>query len=76
MDHFFVLRGLTRLGAIFVWIFIIVACLHFGGYFKEHFSEKSLNILVWPQVLDAEFLKEFEKKAGVKVRVSYFDHNE
>lgn len=76
MDHFFLLRGITRLCAIVVWILIIVACLHFGGYFKERFSEKSLNILVWPQVLDAEFFKEFEKKTGVKVRVSYFDHNE
>lgn len=76
MDHFFIVRGFVRLCALAVWIFIIVTFLHFGGYFKDRFSEKSLNILVWPQVLDAEFLKEFEKNTGVKVRVSYFDHNE
>jgi spermidine/putrescine transport system substrate-binding protein len=59
-----------------LWILVILIALQFGSYFKGKFSEKSINILVWPQVIDGEFLKDFEKKMGVKVYISYFDHNE
>jgi len=69
-------RGLIRLIIIAFWISIIILVLQCASYFKGKFFEKSINILVWPQVLDAEFLKNFEKKAGVKINISYFSSNE
>jgi spermidine/putrescine-binding protein len=76
MNYYFFVRPFSRILTLFFWIIIILAGLHFSSYFKTKFSEKSLNILVWPQVLDGDFLQDFEKKTGVKVNVSYFDHNE
>jgi spermidine/putrescine transport system substrate-binding protein len=72
----FVVRLFLRIAMIALWIILILIALQFGSYFKGKFAEKSINILVWPQVLDGEFLKDFEQKTGVKVYISYFDHNE
>lgn len=76
MRYSALIRGLTRMTTLLFWISLIVLILQFASYFKGKFFEKSLNILIWPQVLDAEFLKKFEQQTGAKVNISYFSSNE
>ncbi len=40
------------------------------------FAGKSINVLVWPNTVDAQYLYEFEKSSGIKVRISYFENYE
>lgn len=76
MQNDTLIRGIVRFFALIFWIVVIIIILQFASYFKGKFFEKSINILVWPQVLDAEFLKQFEQQKGVKINVSYFSSNE
>ncbi len=38
--------------------------------------QKSINILMWPNVMDAQYLADFEKETGIKVYLSYFESYE
>ncbi len=40
------------------------------------FPPQSINVLVWPNVIDAEYFDVFEKETGIKVRLSYFENYE
>ena len=40
------------------------------------FPSKSINVLVWPNVIDAEHFEAFEQETGIKVRLSYFENYE
>lgn len=44
-----------------------------GWFYKD---EKSITVFTWPLVLDANYIKEFEKKTGIKVYLSYYESNE
>src|SRR5690242_9300294 len=70
------LRACSRVLILCLWFILIVFFLRWSGYFQVKLAGPSLNILVWPQVLDAEFFREFEKRTGVQINVSYVDHNE
>lgn len=60
---------------------IIVAILIYGflqmpAFLNQFRSQKSINILVWPNVMDAQYLKAFEQETGIKVYLSYFENYE
>ncbi|MFC1842569.1 PotD/PotF family extracellular solute-binding protein [Candidatus Dependentiae bacterium] len=38
-------------------------------------SKKSLNIFTFPQLIDAEYVAEFEKNTGIKLNISYYENN-
>lgn len=61
----------------------IVLVVGFVGLFlysprlkRFFYEERSINVLVWPTELDAEYLGEFEAETGIKVYVSYIETNE
>ena len=55
---------------------LIIAFLSLGRLTELLRQEKSINVLVWGQVLDKEFLSDFEHKTGIHVNMSYFESNE
>ena len=61
---------------VFVWAAIIISILFISGNQTSSSSKKTLNLLVWAQVLDSDFFEDFERDTGVKVNVGYFEHNE
>lgn len=40
------------------------------------FPSKSINVLVWPNVINAEYFDAFEQETGIKVRLSFFENYE
>lgn len=55
---------------------MIIAFLSAGRFFALFEGGKSINVLVWGQILDKEFIADFEKKTGIRVNMSYFENNE
>lgn len=39
-------------------------------------TKKSLNIFVFPQLIDAEYVTRFEKETGIKLNISYYENND
>jgi len=61
---------------VFAIVGLIFLFLSAGRIIKFFQQTKNINVLVWGQVLDKEFLSDFEKKTGVQVNMSYFENNE
>jgi spermidine/putrescine transport system substrate-binding protein len=57
------------IGAIYAFLNIPI----FVDYFRK---QRSINVLAWPNVIDAEYFAEFEKKTGIKIYLTYFDSYE
>jgi spermidine/putrescine-binding protein len=66
----------AKLGIIGFWLMMIIAFLYAGDFTSLFKRGKSINVLVWGQVLDKEFLSDFEKETGIHVNMSYFENNE
>lgn len=73
----FVLKCLIRCTIIIFWgfIFFIILLYQPSKLFKQHVTT-SLNILAWPQVIDREYLAEFEKRYNISVHITYCENNE
>jgi spermidine/putrescine transport system substrate-binding protein len=54
----------------------IIAFVSLGRVTQLFNHGKSINVLVWGQVLDKEFLSEFEQETGIHVNMSYFENNQ
>lgn len=68
-----------------LFFYILVIALWGGAIFLFLYTpllvnmirrQETINILAWPQVIDTQYLKKFEEKTGIKVNISYFEHNE
>lgn len=61
---------------VFFWISLIFIFLYFP-ILKDYFvTSKSINILVWPDIIDVHVVAEFEKQTGIKVNINYYENNE
>jgi spermidine/putrescine transport system substrate-binding protein len=69
-------RSLVRFCMVCIVVCGIGLFLYSPNLFHAFYVPKSINILVWPNVIDAEYLEEFEEKTGIKVHVNYFETNE
>lgn len=65
-----------KVAIVCFWLAAIVIFLYAGSIVDYFNTEKSINVLVWGQVLDKEFLSDFEKETGIRVNMSYFENNE
>lgn len=65
-----------RIGIVVFWSLCTVLFLHIPDYFVSQSSKKSINILVWPNILDKELFAAFEQESGIKVYISYFENYE
>jgi spermidine/putrescine transport system substrate-binding protein len=66
-----------RLFVRFMLTVFVVASIFFflriPVYLSSLYSEKSINVLVLPNIFDASNIKAFEKESGIKVYITYFD---
>ena len=64
-------------GCIVVGITALIIGFLSAGRLVELFERgKSINVLVWGQILDKEFLSDFEHDTGIHINMSYFENNE
>ncbi|MBI2775123.1 spermidine/putrescine ABC transporter substrate-binding protein [Candidatus Dependentiae bacterium] len=68
-------RLLVRSGMIIFWCALIIIFLY-SPLMRWFQPKKIITVLTWTDMIDAELLTKFEKKTGVKVRLSYFENNE
>ncbi len=66
----------VRISIILFWIGLIALFLSIPSLINRWYTERSISILAWPSVLNADFVQDFECKTGIKVRITYFEHNE
>jgi len=61
---------------IFVfWSSLIFAFLFIPRIVKRAKKGKFLNIFTFPQLIDPEYVHEFEKKTGIKLHFNYYENN-
>ncbi|MFI5333063.1 MAG: PotD/PotF family extracellular solute-binding protein [Candidatus Babeliales bacterium] len=71
------LRVLTmRITMVGVWLVAFAAWLYAPLLFQRWQRTQSLNILIWPTMLDAKKLAEFEHNTGIKLYISYYESND
>lgn len=76
MKHVKVFSIAMKTSVVIVWIGLVVAFLYSGHFIDLFKNDKSINVLVWGQVLDKEYVVDFEKETGIQVNVTYFENNE
>ena len=69
-------RVWVKIGIVVFISAFIIAFLSVGCFAALFNRGKNINILVWGQVLDKEFLADFEKETGIHVNMNYFENNE
>lgn len=71
------LRVLTiRITLVGVWLVACAAFLYAPLLLQRWQRTQSLNILIWPTMLDAKKLAEFEQNTGIKLYISYYENND
>ncbi len=70
------MKNVVRFIIVLFWLLVIALFLYSGNLLDLFASGKSINVLVWGQVLDKEFLVDFEKETGIQVNFTYFENNE
>jgi spermidine/putrescine transport system substrate-binding protein len=68
---------LRKVLVISIWIIAIFGLLlstNLENKFKK--DKNTLYIFTWSDVLSSDFLKEFEKESGIKVKIDYYSSNE
>ncbi|HRN78084.1 MAG TPA: spermidine/putrescine ABC transporter substrate-binding protein [Candidatus Dependentiae bacterium] len=71
-----IMRWIIRICMIIVVLSGIALFLYAPSFIRRWYPEKSINILVWPTEIDAQYLTEFEQKTGIKVNINYIETNE
>ncbi len=68
----------VRFVMIVAWILLILFFLCLPQFIAFIYTpmSRSINIFVWPMMIDAQKLVMFEKKTGIKVYVHYYESNE
>ncbi len=70
------IRALIRLSMLFIVVSGVTFFLYSPEMFHLLYVPKSINVLVWPNEIDAEYLEDFERDTGIKVHINYFETNE
>ena len=69
-------RIFGRSAIVFVWLCMIVGFLYVPRLLDKVSGTRSISVLAWPNILDAQYVKDFEKETGIKVYMSYFENYE
>jgi len=73
---YFSINSASKVAIVCIWLLLIFVFLYAKQFISLFHQGKSINVLVWGQVLDKEFLYDFEKETGIQVNMSYFENNE
>ncbi len=76
MNHTTSIRFLAKASVVVIVGVLIIAFLSLGRLTELFNQEKSINVVVWGQILDKEFLSDFERETGIRVNMSYIESNE
>ncbi len=69
-------RIITRFMLFLCFLGIVATFLYAPKFFERVKESRSISVLAWPNILDAEYLQDFEKETGIKVYLSYFESYE
>ena len=67
---------IMRCSMVMVWTGLIFLLLYMPRIGSFLYQEKSVNLFVWPMILDANIFTQFEEETGIKVYVNYYESNE
>ncbi len=68
--------GIVRSLMILFWVVAICTFIFMPLVTRLFYQQKSINLFIWPMILDANILTTFEKETGIKVYVNYYESNE
>ncbi len=66
----------TKMCIVLVIGVLIIGFVSIGRVTDLLNRRKSINVLAWGQILDKEFLSDFEQETGIQVNMSYFENNQ
>lgn len=61
---------------VLFWLLIAIFIFYTSSDKLSKKNDIALNILAWPQIIDGDFLTDFEEKTGIRIHISYFESNE
>jgi spermidine/putrescine transport system substrate-binding protein len=67
---------IIRTAMIILWLFILTAFLYMPLLMQRWQNPSSLNLLIWPTMLDAKKLALFERDTGIKLYINYYENND
>ena len=73
MNRHTIYTSITRMGIVAFWVFIILILYQLPHYAYMFSKRKTLYVLSWPLLLDAQYLVDFEKKTGITLKITYFE---
>lgn len=66
----------VRSAIVLFWVGVISLFLYAPSFLNFGPAERSITILTWTDMIDLDFLEDFEKETGIKVYLNYFESNE
>jgi len=63
----------VRLLMLLFWLTLIFGFLFLPYASRLLYEKKSITLFVWPMILDAKVLNQFEKETGIKVYINYYE---
>ncbi|HJZ23233.1 MAG TPA: extracellular solute-binding protein [Candidatus Babeliales bacterium] len=72
----FSFKSMIRISMIIFWSGVICLFLMVPRIFDLMSKKSTISVLTWPNIIDINRLKAFEREMGVRVYVNYFDSNE
>lgn len=69
-------RFMTRVAIVGFWLMIIAIFLFLPRFVHMIRPTRSINIMTFPRVIDAQILTQFEHETGIKVYLSYYENND
>ncbi len=64
------------IGICLFWIAVVFVFLYTPRFLQVTNADHSINVCMWPGVVDPKIISAFEKESGIKVNLSSFDGNE
>lgn len=69
-------KWLIRSVFVLLWVGIIYGFLHLPALYEYFVPQKRIKILAFADILNADYLADFEKQTGIEVQVNYFENNQ
>ena len=76
MQHEWIQKKAMRIAIVLFWVALFVGVLRLTQYTRFFKNTRTLYIATWPLLLDAKYLKAFEKETGITLQISYFERSE
>src|SRR5665647_1741768 len=69
-------RWIVRCAFAIFWVGIIYGFLHLPALYEYFVPQKRIKILAFADIMNADFLADFESQTGITVQVNYFENNQ